>query len=190
MLGLYENLHIGQISTALFADSKTLITGGADSTIGVWTIAVASDTVDIQSRTYLFGHRTPVSVLAASRAFSTLVSASVDGQVLLWDLNRFDCVRVLQHANNGSDTIQCAKVNNLTGHILLCSGAYVRVLTLNGHLLVEQKVCDAEDDEITCCSFYEGASNEWVERVLIFTGHKRGIVNVSLECLFPKASPC
>ena len=73
MLGLYENLHIGQISTALFADSKTLITGGADSTIGVWTIAVASDTVDIQSRTYLFGHRTPVSVLAASALWSLLL---------------------------------------------------------------------------------------------------------------------
>ncbi|KAG9946823.1 beach-domain-containing protein, partial [Aureobasidium melanogenum] len=178
MLGLYENLHIGQISTALFADSKTLITGGADSTIGVWTIGFTSESADIQSRTYLFGHRTPVSVLAASRAFSTLVSASVDGQVFLWDLNRFDCVRVLQEANNGSHTIQCAKVNNLTGHIALCSGAYVRILTLNGHLLVEQKVCDAEDDEITCCAFYEGAANEWVERVLLFTGHKRGIVNV------------
>ncbi|KAI4729600.1 beach-domain-containing protein [Aureobasidium sp. EXF-10728] len=178
MLGLYENLHIGQISTALFADSKTLITGGADSTIGVWTIGFSSDSADIQSRTYLFGHRTPVSVLAASRAFSTLVSASVDGQVFLWDLNRFDCVRVLQEANNGSRTIQCAKVNNLTGHIVLCSGAFVRVLTLNGHLLVEQKVCDAEEDEITCCAFYEGAANEWVERVLLFTGHKRGIVNV------------
>jgi len=181
MLGLYENLHIGQISTALFADSKTLITGGADSTIGVWTIGFSSDSADIQSRTYLFGHRTPVSVLAASRAFSTLVSASVDGQVFLWDLNRFDCVRVLQEANNGSRTIQCAKVNNLTGHIVLCSGAFVRVLTLNGHLLVEQKVCDAEDDEITCCAFYEGAANEWVERVLLFTGHKRGIVNVSTQ---------
>ncbi|THW23968.1 beach-domain-containing protein [Aureobasidium pullulans] len=178
MLGLYENLHIGQISTALFADSKTLITGGADSTIGVWTIGFSSDTVDIQSRTYLFGHRTPISVLAASRAFSTLVSASTDGQVFLWDLNRFDCVRVLQEANDGNRTIQCAKVNNLTGHIMLCSGAYVRVLTLNGHLLVEQKVCDAQDDEITCCAFYEGAANEWVERVLLFTGHKRGIVNV------------
>jgi hypothetical protein len=180
MLGLYENLHIGQISTALFADSKTLITGGADSTIGVWTIGFGSDTVDIQSRTYLFGHRTPISVLAASRAFSTLVSASVDGQVFLWDLNRFDCVRVLQEANDGNRTIQCAKVNNLTGHVMLCSGAYVRVLTLNGHLLVEQRVCDVEDDEITCCAFYEGGANEWVERVLLFTGHKRGIVNVSL----------
>ncbi|KAI5201148.1 beach-domain-containing protein [Aureobasidium subglaciale] len=178
MLGLYENLHIGQISTALFADSKTLITGGADSTIGVWTIGFGSDSVDIQSRTYLFGHRTPVSVLAASRAFSTLVSASTDGQVFLWDLNRFDCVRVLQEANDGDRTISCAKVNNLTGHIVLCSGAFVRVLTLNGHLLVEQKVCDAEDDEITCCAFYEGADNEWVERVLLFTGHRRGIVNV------------
>lgn len=179
LLGLFEALHIGPISTALFADSKTLISGGADSTIGVWTISATSDAIDISSRTYLHGHRTPLSVLAASRAFSTLVSASVDGHVLLWDLNRFDCVRVLQEANGGREVIKCAKVSNLSGHIALCSGAHVRLLTLNGHLLVEQKVCESEDDEVTCCAFYEGANNEWVERTLLLTGHKRGVVNVS-----------
>lgn len=179
LLGLFEALHIGPISTALFADSKTLISGGADSTIGVWTISASSDAIDIASRVYLHGHRTPISVLAASRAFSTLVSSSVDGHVLLWDLNRFDCVRVLQRPNGGREVVKCAKVSNLTGHIALCTGAYVRMLTLNGHLLVEQKVCESEDDEVTSCAFYEGAANEWVERTLLLTGHKRGVVNVS-----------
>ncbi|GAB7347328.1 hypothetical protein MBLNU459_g4272t1 [Dothideomycetes sp. NU459] len=178
LLGLFEALHIGPISTALFADSKTLITGGADSTIGVWTISATSDAIDISSRTYLFGHRMPISVLAASRAFSTLVSASVDGHVLLWDLNRFDCVRVLQAANGGKELVSCAKVSNLSGHIALCSGSHVRMLTLNGHLLVEQKVCESDEDEVTCCAFYEGAANEWVERTLLLTGHKRGVVNI------------
>jgi WD40 repeat protein len=43
----------------------------------------------------LFGHRTPVTVLAVSRSFSTLLSASTDGQIMLWDLNRQCFVREL-----------------------------------------------------------------------------------------------
>lgn len=34
-------------------------------------------------------------MLAVSRSFSALLSASSDGQVLLWDLNRLDLVRKL-----------------------------------------------------------------------------------------------
>ena len=43
----------------------------------------------------LFGHRTPVTVLAVSRSFSALLSASADGQIMLWDLNRLCFVREL-----------------------------------------------------------------------------------------------
>lgn len=178
-LALYEGTHVGPISTVLFADSKTMITGGADATLGVWNVNnPTADTIDMTSKQYLFGHRTAISILASSRAFSTLLSASVDGHVLLWDLNRFDCVRVLQGPEAGK-TISAAKINNLTGHIALCSGQKVEILTLNGHLLVQQRVCETDDDEITSCAFYEGERNEWVERCLLFTGHKRGVVNVS-----------
>ena len=179
MLALYEGTHIGPVSTVLFADSRTMITGGADTTIGVWNVNnPTSDTVDMTSRRYLFGHRMPISILASSRAFSTLLSVSVDGQVLLWDLNRFDCVRVLQGSNSGK-LVSAAKISNLTGHMALCSGQSVTMMTLNGHVLVEQMVCETEDDEVVSCAFYEGEKNEWVERTLLFTGHKRGMVNVS-----------
>jgi hypothetical protein len=53
---------------------------------------------------------------------------------------------------------------------------------LNGALLVDQAICEAEDDYIISCAFYEGESNEWLERELLFTGHKRGVVNVRLMC--------
>ncbi|KAL1303652.1 hypothetical protein AAFC00_007008 [Neodothiora populina] len=191
-IALYEGTHVGPISTLLFADSKTLITGGADATIGVWNVntPASGDTIEVTSKTYLFGHRTPISMLAISRAFSTLLSVSTDGHVLLWDLNRFDCVRVLQHPPPLLSTdasavpkphpISAAKISNLTGHIALCSADSVKVFTLNGHLLVEQRVCDPSDsdDEVTACAFYEGERGEWVERTLLFTGHKRGVVNV------------
>lgn len=189
LLGLFEQFHIGPVSTAMFADSKTFITAGADCTIGIWGVTSTSEGVDLQSRTYLFGHRSMVTVLAASRAFSTLVSASDDGQVFLWDLNRFDCIRAIQNKGPTAKRIQAARVSNVTGHILLCAGRTAMLYTLNGHLLVEQTTCENDDDEVVCCAFYEGQGNEWVERELIFTGHRRGIVNVSFHLTITGSRP-
>ena len=73
---------------------------------------------------------------------------------------------------------QCARVNDVTGDIMLCRENRVSLFTLNGALLLDQVVCDRADDRITSCAFYEGANNEWLEKDLIFTGHKRGVVKV------------
>ncbi|KAK3719916.1 Beige protein-like 1 [Vermiconidia calcicola] len=180
LLGLYENTHVGQVSVATFTDSKTLVTAGTDCTIGIWGVSVSRENgrehIDIQPKTYLFGHRTAVVTLAASRVFSTLLSASSDGHILIWGLNRYQCIRVLHPM--GAPTIQAARISNVSGHILICQDAYVLVYTLNGHLLLKQKVCESPHDRMTCCAFYEGAGNEWLERELIFTGHTHGVVNV------------
>ena len=176
LLGLYENTHIGPITAALQPDSKTLVTAGADCTIGIWGVSMSRDLIDIQPKTYLFGHRAPITILTASRMFSTLLSISSDGHALIWGLNRHQCVRILHQA--GEPSIQAAKVSNATGHILMCQGPNILLYTLNGHLLVRQKVCDSANDQLMSCTFYEGAGNEWVERELILTGHTRGIANV------------
>jgi len=179
LLALHEEFHIGPITTATFADARTLLTGGADSTIGVWDFASpSSDEIKIHPKTYLFGHRAAISVLAASWAFSTLVSASTDGQVIVWDLNRFDCLRILLPQTETGPAVTAAKINNVTGHILLCIGAAVQLYTLNGHRLLQQQVSDTADEDVLCATFYEGVGNEWVTSELLFTGHKRGVVKV------------
>ena len=76
-------------------DSKTLVTAGTDCTVTVWQVINTAKSVDLNPRACLFGHRAAIVILATSRSFSTLLSASSDGQVLLWDLNRLDLVRVL-----------------------------------------------------------------------------------------------
>lgn len=88
-------MHQGQLSFAHVADSHTLITAGTDCTISVWALIVSSKSIDLQPKTTLFGHRAAVTTLAVSRSFSALLSASADGQILLWDLNRFQFVRQL-----------------------------------------------------------------------------------------------
>ncbi|OQO06015.1 hypothetical protein B0A48_08603 [Cryoendolithus antarcticus] len=176
LLGLYENTHIGAITTAVFADSKTLITAGEDCTIAVWTVSASRDAIDINPKTYLFGHRAPVTTLVASRVFSTLLSVANNGQCLLWDLNRNDCIRVLTPASDL--TIQAASISSISGHIALCRGPNLLLYTINGHLFLSQQVCDSQSDSMFSCAFYSGANNEWVERELIFTGHAHGVVNV------------
>lgn len=122
----------------------------------------------------MFGHRSPVTTIAASKTLSTLVTVSSDGQAFLWDLIQLAFIRKLPLIR----PVECARINNVSGDILLCSGQSVLLYTLNGALILEQNVCLEQDDFVHSCSFYEGAGNEWVENSLIFTGHSKGRVNV------------
>jgi beige protein homolog 1 len=119
--------------------------------------------------------------MALSRSFSALLTASTDGEVLLWDLNRLEFVRKLASGSS----VSCARINDVTGNILVCRNQTASIYTLNGSLLVTQNICDpgagaSENggDVISACAFYEGTGNEWLERDIIFTGHRRGVAKV------------
>ncbi|KAI6781909.1 Beige protein-like protein [Emericellopsis cladophorae] len=175
LAGLFENLHIGQISCATFADSKTLITAGEDCVISVYSVQTTPNKpVDITPRSSLFGHKTPVTMLAVSKVFSTFVSVSADGQAMLWDLNQLAFIRKLPFVR----AVEDAKINNVTGEIMLCSGPNVLLYTLNGSLILDMNVCTDPEDYVHSCAFYEGAGNEWLEDQLVFTGHRKGRVNI------------
>ena len=162
--GLFENLHIGQISCACFADSKTLITAGEDCVVSVYALQTSpGKPVELLPRSSLFGHKFPVTTIAVSKAFCTLLTVSADGQAFLWDLNRLSFIRKLPLVR----PVESARINDISGEILLCSGPNVILYTLNGTLLLEQNVCFEQDDYIHSCAFYEGAGNEWLENYLI-----------------------
>ncbi|CZR63760.1 probable beige protein homolog [Phialocephala subalpina] len=176
LVGLFENLHQGQLSTCLFASSQLLITAGEDCVLSAHTVITSpSKPVDLQPRSSLFGHKTPVNVLTSSKSFSTLLSASADGTVILWDLNRLEFVRRLTH---GRGQIECARINDVNGDIMLCHGQKVTLYTLNGEFILEQNVCEGHEDYIASCAFYEGVGNEWLENNLLFTGQRNGVVNI------------
>ncbi|KAL1627864.1 Beige protein-like 1 [Diplodia seriata] len=184
LIGLWEHLHQGQISCATFVDGKTLITAGTDCTVAVWNVVLHSKTVDLVPKVCFFGHRNPVTVLATSRAFSTFLSANPNGEVFLWDLNRLEFVRRI---GKEDAPVSCARINNVNGHVMLCTGPRLLLYTLNGRLLLDQDVCDTidPDDVVYSCGFYEGVGNEWLEKELIVTGHRRGVVNVWQRTLEP-----
>ncbi|KAL9601567.1 MAG: hypothetical protein Q9219_002401 [cf. Caloplaca sp. 3 TL-2023] len=172
LIGLFEHVHVTQISSVLFADSQTLVTAGEDCVVSVWAVNHTSKSVELHPKGSLFGHRTAVTTLAASRSFRALLSASEDGQVLLWDLNRLEIVRRLTQG----EPVACAKINDVNGRILVCRGKVLTLFTLNGEVLVEQNVCT--EDRVVCAAFFEGTGNEWLRRELVFTGHRWGVVNV------------
>ncbi|KAH7316828.1 hypothetical protein B0I35DRAFT_479634 [Stachybotrys elegans] len=173
--GLFENLHIGQISCACFAESKTLITAGEDCVVSVYAIQTTpGKPVELLPRSSLFGHKQPVTTMAVSKAFSTFVTVSTDGQAFMWDLNELAFIRKLPLVRPA----ECARMNDVTGEIMLGSGPNIILYTINGSLILDQNVCQEPDDYVHSCAFYEGAANEWVENQLIFTGHKKGRVNV------------
>jgi beige protein homolog 1 len=175
LAGLFENLHQGQLSCALFASSQLLITAGEDCVLSAHQIITSSSkSVEMQPKASLFGHKTPVTVLSVSKSFSTLLSASSDGIVILWDLNRLEFVRKLPHALG---SVECAKINDVTGDIMICRGQKVAIYTLNGELLLEHNVGVGNDDYVAACAWYEGIGNEWLECEMCFTGQRRGVVN-------------
>ncbi|KAF9701788.1 hypothetical protein EKO04_001077 [Ascochyta lentis] len=184
LLGLFEHLHSGQLTTSLFVDGRTLITAGTDCTLALWNVIRAEKGhIELQNATSLFGHKSPVVSLAASRAFSAFLSADQGGKVFLWDLNRNEFVRELDlgpRQRRARTPVQAARINSATGHIVLAVGPRLIVTTLNGTVLLDEDVCDGDDDTegITSIAVYEGVGNEWCERELIFTGHRRGIVKI------------
>ena len=188
-------MHQKQLSCAVFADSKTLITAGLDCTVAVWTMTTGAKAVDLQPRTTLFGHMAPVTVIATSKSYNALLCVSAQGQASLWDLNRLIFVRNLPAQDpvevgrspaplvflRLSCRLKCARINDVNGDIVLCHRQSVAMYTLNGQQILTQQVCGASDDKDDCissCAFYEGVGNEWLERELLLTGHKRGVVNV------------
>ena len=174
LMGHFEHLHVGQLSCGTFADSRTLITAGADCTIAVWNVVSSAKSVDLQPKVCLFGHRTPVTVLALSRSCNALLSASSDGEVLLWDLNRLEFVRKV----GKGPPVECACINDVTGDVVLCRGSRIAIYTLNGDPLLDQEAGERGDDTILSCACYEGAGNEWLERDILLTGHRRGVVKI------------
>jgi hypothetical protein len=193
IIGLFEHLHSGQLTTSLFVDGRTLITAGTDCTLAIWNVTKGDrGNMELANATTLFGHKAPIVTLASSRAFSALLSASLDGRILLWDLNRSEFVRELdlgaRHKRNAVP-VQAARINSVTGHIVLAVGHRLIVTTLNGTVLLDEDVCDGgeEDGEvgITSLACFEGVGNEWCERELIFTGHRRGVVKVCIPPYHP-----
>lgn len=171
LLNVFENMHVGYISTAYFLDSKTLVTGGTDNLVCLWTVK-NEKTTDFALLECLKGHTDTVTTIAASKTYSVLVTGSNDKTAIIWDVNRKKYIQSLTGHENG---VQKICINDTTGDIITCSGHTIRVWTVNGDLYLTKSAC-ISSESILSCIFYEHSITEWNSCDLIITGHRRGIV--------------
>lgn len=143
--------------------------------MSVWSVeGPASGPSDLQLKSGLFGHREAVNILVVCSTLSTILTASVDGKVILWDLNSFERLRELDN----SEQVDCAQINHRTGHFVLCSGKTIKLFTINGELILEQNICAKVNDSIKSCAFYITSGDEWTDGEYILTGHTQGVAKV------------
>ncbi|KAI9203243.1 uncharacterized protein BJ171DRAFT_624220, partial [Polychytrium aggregatum] len=178
VLAVFENLHIGAITCAIFSSGDTLITGGEDMTICSWRL-VQGKRPDLYLETCVRGHTSTVLCLAVSKSFSILVSGGDDRLAIIWDLNRMEYVRTLA---GHEGPVTSVAINDATGDIATCSGTVVRIWTVNGELMLAKMASSSIADPITAVAIYEPKQGELSSTSLVFTGHRKGILQHRAEC--------
>jgi WD40 repeat protein len=97
VVAIHEELHDGPLlCAAVSTDGQVLVTGGQDCVVNVWRMNLKNTKykkLDLQSA--LCEHVQPVVCVSICPSFGLIVSASSDGQVILWDLNRLVMLRKL-----------------------------------------------------------------------------------------------
>ncbi|MGK7919789.1 MAG: protein kinase [Trichodesmium sp.] len=86
--------HGDKVRTVAFGiDSQTVVSGGEDNSIKVWTLGSGSEPRTLGG--WMFGHSGWVQAIAFSPDGQTLVSGSNDGTVKVWNLGTGKLVRTL-----------------------------------------------------------------------------------------------
>jgi len=112
---------------AAFADSDNLVTGSSDHTVRLWRLRRGNQNGSINAISAKDGftsitlshilrvHTEELLCVAASRAWSVIVSGSKDGSAALWDLNRGIYVRSIWHGEgDDSSAVHLAAINEST----------------------------------------------------------------------------
>ncbi|KAG9311479.1 hypothetical protein JVU11DRAFT_8594 [Chiua virens] len=138
---------------ATFADQDTLATGSDDSSVRIWRLSHATPTTSspfMSSTTaksrrgqepslslvhLLRKHSAPVTCIHASRAWSVVISGSLDGSAIVWDLNRGLYVRSIWHSEGDKSiedsAVHLVTINESTGYIATCSIHSLWLHTIN-----------------------------------------------------------
>ncbi|KAN0082499.1 hypothetical protein V8E55_008294 [Tylopilus felleus] len=205
--GTLRVLHHGVISQtieatsptcAAFADRDTLVTGSDDSLVRIWRLShappstspfVASTTTKAHKGQdpsltlvhLLRKHSAPVISLHVSRAWSVVISGSVDGSAILWDLNRGLYVRSIWHAGGNTSmedaAVHLVAINESTGYVATCSAHSLWLHTINARpiarLDLTWSVPRARLPCVTSIAFHE---RDYSHLGILAVGHADGTV--------------
>ncbi|KAG7462495.1 hypothetical protein MATL_G00185510 [Megalops atlanticus] len=164
----------GESLCAACPNPTTVITGGTGTVVCVWEISISKDKLKhMRLKQALYGHVDAVTCLAASEAYSVIVSGSRDRTCILWDLEELSYITQLP---GHSASLTALAINDLTGEIATCAGAHLYLWTMKGQLLSSIDTSFGPEGAILCCCFTQ--KHEWDSRNVIVTGCADGIVRI------------
>ncbi|KAK9401590.1 WD repeat- and FYVE domain-containing protein 4 [Crotalus adamanteus] len=164
----------GDCLCAVSPTPGTLITSGSSSVVCVWDLCRSTaGATALLLKQPLYGHTQPVTCLAASTAYGLLLSGSVDGSCIFWDLNRLTCLTRLPAHEAG---LSAVAINDSTGEVASCAGMTLYLWTVNGQPLARGQAPLRPGGIISCCCFFD--VKDWDVQSLLVTGDTDGCVQV------------
>ncbi|CAE6467269.1 unnamed protein product [Rhizoctonia solani] len=139
---------------AVFVDATTFLTGSTDGSVNMWRIHRSGPTAKLSCTRQMQAHTENVLCVAASKAWSIVVSGSKDetnhhhkGLAAIWDLKRGVHVWSVFH----EAPVSLCTIMESTGNIASCSATSLKLHTLNGYFIAELEVAQP----ILALSFHE-----------------------------------
>ncbi|XP_047409355.1 WD repeat- and FYVE domain-containing protein 4 isoform X3 [Sciurus carolinensis] len=175
ILMTFENLAAwGRCMCAVCPTPTIIVTSGTSAVVCVWELSMVKGRPrGLRLRQALYGHSQAVTCLAASVAFSLLVSGSQDGTCILWDLDLLTFVARLPAHQEG---ISAIAISDISGTIVSCAGAHLSLWNVNGQPLASITTAWGPEGAINCCCVMEGPACDTSH--VIITGSHDGIVRI------------
>ncbi|KDO20715.1 hypothetical protein SPRG_13926 [Saprolegnia parasitica CBS 223.65] len=165
-----EDVHLGAIRCAVFADDGlTLVSGGDDGVVNVIECVKLHGQRHFSHKGKLAGHDAPVLSVAINKAFNLVLSGSADLTAIVWDLRSQAYLREL--CGHMTPLLHVG-INGANGNLMTASSTELRVWSLNGDLLACAVLPALGLHPITAA--VSSRCDVWQNGVVVVTGHANG----------------
>ncbi|KAJ1025084.1 hypothetical protein NDA18_004368 [Ustilago nuda] len=169
-LAVVEQTVPDRVTCLAQARTKSIVAGSSDGMVSVWELDGAKREVTLSK--LLRGHDDAVLCVAASSAWSVIVTGSKDKTSIVWDLNRGTYVRSLRGHDSG---VHLVAIDEKTCHLVTASGPEVRLWSINGELLACLATSANLSEPVSSLSFLE--RDYHVGRLaVVLTGHRGRVI--------------
>ncbi|TKY89529.1 hypothetical protein EX895_001314 [Sporisorium graminicola] len=169
-LAVVEQMVPDRVTCLAQARAKSIVAGSSDGMVSIWELDGAQREVTLSN--LLRGHDDSVMCVAASSAWSVVLTGSKDRTAIVWDLNRGAYVRTLRGHDAG---VHLVAIDEKTCHLATASGPEVRLWSINGELLARLETSANVSEPVGSLSFFERDYHVGRLAVLL-TGHRGRVI--------------
>lgn len=181
-LAVVEQMVPDRITCLAQARAKSIVAGSSDGMVSVWELDGTKREVTLSK--LLRGHDDSVLCVAASSAWSVVVTGSKDKTAIVWDLNRGTYVRSLRGHESG---VHLVAIDEKTCHLATASGPEVRLWSINGELLACLATSANLSEPVSSLNFLE--RDYHVGRLaVVLTGHRGRVIAWEAVSAHPASS--